>query len=189
MPLDHSYQYHDGRAAFDCYEQYPDRKWEIWDGTSSEMAMAELLYSLVRMLKPKLVVETGCYTGHSTYYLAMAVKKNDYGRVISIDIELDCINKARERCAGFEDVCEIRHGNVCGGLPELEAADFIFSDSGYEMRFKEMERAKAGAVVVVHDTDMSYDGRYKPGALGDKVNELGGLCFHAGRGFGVIVKP
>jgi hypothetical protein len=45
-----------------------------------------VLYPLVRILKPKTVVETGCAWGGSAAYLLAALQKNDSGTLISIDL-------------------------------------------------------------------------------------------------------
>src|SRR5258706_9244049 len=59
--------------------------WEITDETAAEVEMGEFLYGFVRMLKPRLVVETGTYNGHSTKMLARAVHDNQFGFVFTCD--------------------------------------------------------------------------------------------------------
>ena len=46
------------------------------------------LYDLVRGLKPKLIVEIGGFHGCSTTWMAMAIKANKKGKIISIDNDL-----------------------------------------------------------------------------------------------------
>lgn len=71
-------------------------------------------------------------------------------------------------------------------LPELAEADFIFSDSDYQFREKEIALAKPGAVIVVHDTAISYDSSIPP--LEGLVKKLGGITFSTYRGFGILKK-
>lgn len=171
------------------HEDLGGKEWLIHDTTSSEVEMGQFLYGLVRMLKPDLAVETGSYVGHSTLQIARAIAENGRGKLISIDTELSYLEQARERCQDIPaEFLELRHGNVVGGLPELEEADFVFSDSGYAMRMAELERLKSGAVLVMHDTRLSFDGSFAPDHLGRVVERAGGLTFGAGRGFGILVK-
>ena len=49
------------------WDEHPDvTKWTTWGGYPSEVEVVEFLYGLVRLVKPKLIVETGPYLGHST---------------------------------------------------------------------------------------------------------------------------
>ena len=54
-------------------------RWEVHDGTASEIEMTDFLYGLVRMLKPKLIVETGTYRGASIHLgLGVAVPADHF---------------------------------------------------------------------------------------------------------------
>ena len=46
----------------------------------------ELLYLLVRALKPRVIVETGVFDGVSSCFILQALHDNDYGHCISIDL-------------------------------------------------------------------------------------------------------
>lgn len=157
--------------------------WEIIDETAAEVEMQGLLYALVRMLKPALVVETGTYLGYSTRALGRACQENGQGRVVSCDPNPEYVSAARIRCSGLP--VEI-HCCPSAELPEFEQADFIFSDSDYGFRPAELASAKRGAIVVVHDTRISYDSTMPP--LEGLVRQLGGLAFATYRGFGLVVK-
>lgn len=47
---------------------------------------SQILYFLVRKLKPKIVVETGVAAGESTGYILQGIKDNGCGRLYSIDL-------------------------------------------------------------------------------------------------------
>ncbi len=151
--------------------------------TAAEPEMRELLHALVRMLKPHLVVETGCYLGHTTEALGRAVAFNGRGRVISCDTSIDFVRQALQRCTGLP--VQVRHA-ASRDVGELGYADFIFSDSDYACRAEEIARARPGAVVVVHDTRVSFDSTIAP--LSGLVHSLGGITFPTERGFGILVK-
>lgn len=153
--------------------------WECPDETAAETEMGDLLYGLVRMLKPLLVVETGTYLGHSSKFLYRAIMENGRGHFVT------CDTNPQATFEGFYAGIDYRH---CSSLvlPELSKADFIFSDSDYKFRAAEIGRAKKGAVIVVHDTRISYDSALPP--LEGFVRDMGGICFESYRGFGILVK-
>ncbi len=47
---------------------------------------SQLLYFLIRKLKPKIVVETGVAAGESTGYILQALNDNGFGKLYSIDL-------------------------------------------------------------------------------------------------------
>ena len=51
-----------------------------------EVEVAELLYSLVRSIKPNRIVETGTHLGISSLYMALAARENNKGKVITYEI-------------------------------------------------------------------------------------------------------
>ena len=154
-------------------------RWEVHDGTASEIEMTDFLYGLVRMLKPKLIVETGTYRGHTAMFMAEACLENSFGKVVSCDIENHNVFNP------LPDLCDLRISSSLD-LPELRTADLVYSDSLVPLRPKEYELVKPGCVFVVHDTNNADDWTTK---LRDWVEAKGGLTFSAGRGFGILVKP
>ncbi|SVD52856.1 uncharacterized protein METZ01_LOCUS405710, partial [marine metagenome] len=54
-----------------------------WSATSE---LAAITYSLVRLLKPELVVETGVGAGVSSWTILSAMEENRIGNLISIDL-------------------------------------------------------------------------------------------------------
>lgn len=162
---------------------YDEQGWTVHDGTGTEVEVQRLLSALVRALKPKLIVETGCYRGWTTRELGWAAMENlPAGRVVSCDVDPLHVHEARMRCAGLP--VEVRE---CGGieLPELREADLIFSDSSYESRPFEVGLAKPGALVIVHDTNVC---RIEGHDLAGMVEGRGGLLFDTYRGFGMLRK-
>lgn len=159
-------------------------KWIEHDPVTAEGEMQSLLFSMVRMLKPHIVVETGTHRAITAAILADAVKLNEYGHVWTCDIEmgvghlqlLDGLPATFVKCSSLD-------------LPELRTADFVFSDSAQDLRPKEYELVKPGCVFVVHDTLQSFSRDTRQEWLGDWVKSEGGLTFNAGRGFGVLIKP
>jgi predicted O-methyltransferase YrrM len=149
-----------------------------YDGMASEYEMHDFLYGLVRLMKPELVVETGCYHGLMTRRLGEAVSANGHGKVISCDVEPEQVSQAISRCEGLP--VEVRLSKA-EDLPELHDADLIFSDSSEQSRFLEYHRAKPGCVFLMHDTDNTP-------SCGEFMRSKNALLFHAGRGVGLLIK-
>ena len=156
--------------------------WDIYDGTSSEIDMGRMLHGMICMLKPKLVVETGTYRGHTTRWLADAVITNGFGHVVTCDV----IDPGPFVGRTYPEVTFKQCPSL--NLPELATADFVYSDSHEDVRPSEYELVRSGCVFVIHDTDQPYKS-IAPPILGEFVRSNGGLIFHAGRGFGILVKP
>ena len=158
--------------------------WTEFDPVSAEAEMGQMLSGMIRMLKPKMVVETGTYRCMTSCVLGLAVKNNGYGHIWTCDIEMSVGHLAKleglpvtfVKCSSLD-------------LPQLREADFVFSDSAQDLRAKEYELVKSGCVFVVHDTRTSYNGNPDQYWLGKWVRSQGGLTFEAGRGFGILVKP
>lgn len=66
-------------AAWKALPEKPSRTGRL------DFASAEMLYALVRNLKPGKVMETGVANGISSFYILAAMEKNGRGRLISID--------------------------------------------------------------------------------------------------------
>lgn len=143
---------------FQGFEQLGNTAWwlPLWPGRPlpggvihSEAEACAFLWALAVVLKPELAVETGAHVGGATRALGCAVAFNGYGRVVSCDVDPECVARAQQLCAGLP--VEVR---CCPALelPELEAADLLFIDSSYESRAEELKRLKPGAIAVVHDT-------------------------------------
>jgi len=162
--------------------------YSIDEPASTERELRALLTALVRVVKPSLVVETGCYVGRGTEALVRGVIDNGFGRVVTCDTDHGMVARTVGHVGAlhaFNAPCEAR---CCAGidLPELIDADLVFLDSDYANRYPEFERVKPGAVVVAHDALHSYDANVSPHE--GWIREVGGLVLGTYRGLGIIVK-
>lgn len=157
--------------------------WTEIDSATAEVEMGDLLWGLVRMLKPEIAVETGTYRGTTARQIAQALWANGCGHLWTCDTEYDY--KYLNVLAGLP-ATYVKCSSL--DLPQLREADFVFSDSGQEIRAKEYELVKPGCVFVIHDTDTSYTANHDQQWLGKWVLSQGGLVFPAGRGFGILIK-
>jgi predicted O-methyltransferase YrrM len=134
--------------------------WAIEDQSSL------MLYSLVRVLKPQIVVETGVANGHSSFVILSALKTNGRGKLVSIDIRSDV---GRLVPAEESEIWEIRLLSRPGASDELRAilqsvgaVDLFIHDSEHLYRWQMTEYRAAAAVLsrdgilVSDDIDLSY---------------------------------
>lgn len=71
------------------------------------------LYICVRLLRPSVVIETGCFTGSDTALLLLALERNENGHLVSIDLR----------------AVEGRFSQFGPGLPEGVPIGFLVPDS------------------------------------------------------------
>jgi len=136
-----------------------DRKYLEWlypeYGTSAEVEVMDFLYALVRLLKPDLIVEGGCYLGYGSYALGRGAQDNGRGRVVTCDTDPDRCQQARIKVQSLP--VEVRQCSILD-VAELTQCDLAFLDSGddekvsHDTRIGSLHKMKQGALAVMHDT-------------------------------------
>ncbi len=138
--------------------------WSCYDSESTELEVLAMLTSLVMMLKPRTLIETGCYRGFGTAAIARGVLANRWGDFYTTDIGMDMVALTRERLLdhGLLPFVDVRHGTGLQLIADVqEPIDFAFLDSGpddmrcHELRAVLPKLAPSG-VVVIHDTGMQH---------------------------------
>ncbi|MFE4057118.1 O-methyltransferase [Streptomyces sp. NPDC059096] len=124
-------------------------------------AGGELLYSLVRAVRPATVVEFGTSYGISTLYLAAAVRDNGTGRVITTELSEDKIAAARRTFAetGLDDLITVLEGDARTTLGALDdAPDLVLLDGWKNLCLPVLRllepRLRPGTLVVADDIDL-----------------------------------
>ena len=104
-------------------QQRADAWSEIYMPISADAG--RLLYTLIRAVRPKTVVEFGMSYGISTLHLAAAVRDNGVGRVLTTEMSAAKIEAARRTFeeTGLRDVITVLEGDALQTLPEALAAD------------------------------------------------------------------
>lgn len=132
--------------------------WSAPDSSSSEVEVSELLESLVRAVKPRLLVETGTFTGASTERLARAIQANGRGHIYGIELDPQVARQARSRLAdaGLDDVATVvNSSSLSWEAPEPIDMAFLDAGAGWH-RFREFlhlrEWMHPRTIVCVHDT-------------------------------------
>lgn len=142
-----------------------DGRWEIPTDSDicTEVETLQLLFGMVRTIRPKVVVETGCNVGCAAAVIVAALVANGTpypeGVLYSCDIEEAAVVAAYERLGHpierwlitKEDGLELikRHAHE---------ADLYWIDSSDSSRMAELhwirDHGKKGAVVLTHDTNL-----------------------------------
>ena len=121
-----------------------------------EVEVAEFLYSLVRMLKPEYVVETGTHLGISSSYIGQALIHNNKGSMITFEIIPELLANARAlwNDLGVPQVIEARLQPSLGSNI-TRPIDLLFLDSEPQLRFDEFikfwPQVKDGGFILIHD--------------------------------------
>ena len=138
-----------------------DHGFSMFNDAGTEVEVSEFLYSLVRVLKPSLVVETGTHLGISASFIGLALEDNKKGKITTFEIIPQHYNNAK---AMFEEM-GLSH-RIDARLLSALAADatdaeieFLFLDSEPNLRFDEFIKfwphVKPGSFIAIHDLNSS----------------------------------
>jgi predicted O-methyltransferase YrrM len=137
-----------------------DRAWSARDEQSSEFEVNDFLFSLVRLIKPKFIVETGCYLGDGTIAMASGLRSNGFGQIITCDVDKNRVDYVLDRLVE-EDLKGVAEAVVCEGTELIRMCkgmvDMFFIDSSPKGRIRgeEIEEAlkdlQSLNLILVHD--------------------------------------
>jgi len=121
-----------------------------------------LLYSLVRAVRPRTVVEFGTSFGISTLHLAAAVRDNGVGRVLSTELSAFKVAAARRTFAetGLDDIVTVLEGDALETLADhLDSGIGLVLLDGWKNLYLPVlhllePHLAPGTLVVADDTDM-----------------------------------
>ena len=146
-----------------------DTDFEAYNSGGVEVEVGEFLYGMVRVLKPKRILETGTHHGISSTYMGMGLKDNGFGKLTTIDNVADNFNRAtRLHHQHFiQDYVDIMLQDV--RTVELDGEfDLLLLDSEPQYRFDELTRfyphLKGGGYAFIHDLHrhLSQEGNNQP---------------------------
>lgn len=139
-----------------------------WDSTQFDDRSAAINYSLVRHLKPKVVVEFGSRTGRCTHDILKALIKNGGEYTFrSYELEDDLRADAQRRIdAIFEDKAITIGGDVTKALDIPDNIDYLFVDNYHDEETTKwlfetlLKKCKPGAIIQIHDIPIKGDFEY-----------------------------
>jgi predicted O-methyltransferase YrrM len=127
------------------------------------------LYTMVRILKPKIVIETGVFEGHSSLSILSAMKENNKGFLYSIDLPSPDLPSGKVHGwmvpEHLRKRWDLRAGKSSDLLPtlllEVKEVDIFLHDSehSYENMYYEYKTAWAhietGGLLLSHDVSQT----------------------------------
>lgn len=144
---------------------HPER-YSAYDTDAAEVEVLEVLAALVRAIKPSFLLETGTHRGISAVYLADALRRNQYGCMVSLEINTEYAASARMLLTSHGLLglgigqCEVIEVSSFEYVPPRQI-DFLFSDSELGTRRHELERLRPwlapNSWIAVHDV-LSHGG-------------------------------
>ena len=121
-----------------------------------ECEVGEFFYSLVGILKPKNVLETGTHVGVGASYIGKGLQDNGFGHLDTIEYlpEIHQQASARIQRLGLGGFVTCHLGDVAKFKPSVNY-DFIFLDTEPQTRFSEFdtfyEYLNEGGYLFIHD--------------------------------------
>jgi predicted O-methyltransferase YrrM len=144
-------EYH--RPTPEC--PHPER-WSMYDSMTAEVEVLEFLRTLVTTIKPNVVVETGTFMGVSTLWIAEALRRNGFGRIVSCEYDPKVFAAAKEKidASEFRDLIDLRNESSLE-MKVDGTIDLFFSDSDMPIREEEVRRylpqISPFGVILMHD--------------------------------------
>lgn len=187
-----------GNCEGNVHPHSPDERAELFhtnDGGSTEYEYLNLIYALVVATKPRLVLETGTFSGFGSLALGAALSFNGQGKLITVDAG-QCEN-ARKLVANYglaDSISFVQSESVqfCAQWAG-ESFDFAFFDSDVSVRHREcdvlLQRKKlaSGAIAVFHDSSYIRFGVAWSWDMIDYLKRLpGGLTLNLSRGLRIV---
>ncbi len=135
--------------------------WSMYDSMTAEVEVLDLLRSIVRALKPKLVVETGTFTGLSSLVIAQGLKENGFGKLITAEFDQTVYEKACARFAAspLAPLIDCRRASSLE-IEVDQTIDLLFCDSDLDIRENEvrhfLHRLNPCGLILMHDAGSRF---------------------------------
>lgn len=135
-----------------------DHGFSMFNDAGTEVEVSEFLYSIIRMLKPNLILETGTHKGISAAFMGQALKDNNKGKLITTEINQAFIDDAKAlwNDIGINDyIISHKEHSLKLNIDANIRFDILFLDSEPEFRFDEFNRFWPNLIpaglIIVHD--------------------------------------
>lgn len=130
--------------------------YEMIDTGAVEIEVGELLYGLVRLIKPHQILETGTYTGVSAMYMGAALKENKRGLLTTLEIDQSHIERAEKLWKLTQVDSQITALRLASlDFEPSNMYELMFLDSEPHLRFAELvkfyDHLSPGGFVLIHD--------------------------------------
>ena len=147
----------------DCHPELPRahqyHRSETYGGGSMSLEEAQVLCSLVQIIKPHAVFESGTEAGFSAAYMGLGCALNGFGKVYSCDIDAAWVVTARENHQrdGVRDWVDVLNTDSLEFIENTNLSfGFALIDSIISLRLAEitalLPKMEAGGIIATHDT-------------------------------------
>ena len=133
------------------------RVYASFNDAGVECETGEFLYSMVRILKPLNILETGTHQGIGASYMGIAAKDNGFGLVTTIEFIQVHFDRALERFRKLQITDHIQP--VLGDVQTFQPTNkyqFVLLDTEPMTRFGELvkfyDQVEPGGFIFIHDT-------------------------------------
>lgn len=135
-------------------------KYSAFNDAGVECETGEFLYSMVRILKPEHVLETGTHFGVGASYMGLALIDNGGGHLDTIEFlpEIHAVAKERIDRLGLSHLVTCHLGDVARfdpNYPTFTEYKLIFLDTEPQTRFQELLKfypnLAPGGFIFIHD--------------------------------------
>lgn len=147
------------KTSLPIFNEPTNNNYSMFNTGGIECEIGEFLYGLVKMLKPKKILETGTHFGISSTYMGLALKDNNFGKIITIDpIYYKEAKELHKKMELNDFILQIElHAEK---YETEEIFDFIFLDSEPILRFSEFDKfyknLKPGGIIMIHDLHPNF---------------------------------
>lgn len=146
---------HEDTVDEQAFTPWAEKGWLAHNGQSPEVAVCDFVRTLIRMMQPALVIETGVGQGYMTRTIATALEPK--GKLVAFESDDDWRQLILEQGFWFDRASVASLSPFHMPPAELFAvADLSVLDSDFTVRFDEVVLwdlwAKDGAVALIHDT-------------------------------------
>ena len=131
--------------------------WQYEGDMRTEGEVLDLLYSLARILKPEVAVETGTYAGHGTKAIATALEANGKGHLWTVESDPELTPKYAEM--ELDRTTFVNDDSVRWSAYESpEQIDFAFVDCAEQPKDRVsvfanlLPKIRQGGMILAHDT-------------------------------------
>ncbi len=172
------------------FTPWAETGWLAWNGQSPEMAVCGFVQSLVTMMHPYQVLETGVGQGYMTRAIVSVL--GDDQALVAFESDDDW-REALWSLPFWNDNPAILSSYPTPAVEFMELSDLCVFDSDWEIRFEEIQlwnqHAKPGAVAIIHDTADIPDTIHN--SLRELITDLGmtGVFLNNPRGCFMAVQP
>jgi Methyltransferase domain len=123
--------------------------WSARDTSASEFEVGDFLYGLIRLLKPSVVIETGCYLGDTTELMGQALAVNRFGHLWACDLDEKAVIATLLKVHDLP--VTVVHSLSSDLLATTQHVDLAFLDGGDRLKEARSLKHSPRAFVAMHD--------------------------------------